>query len=468
MNLSPAAERIFTLFADAGHEVYLVGGTVRDRLAGFQATEEELDFAAPTLPDETERILRRGGLRTFAVGKRYGTIGAIIDDLTVEVTTFRCEEKYATGSRHPEVTYGGTIETDLARRDFTMNALALARDGTLVDPFNGVDAIHARRIEVPGEVEPTMRDDPLRLLRLARFIAQLGFQPTPELARGAEQFAFLITSVSRERWRQEMDKLLVGDNVADGLEFLMRTRLLAFMMPELIPMRGSRQRDRFHHKDVWEHTKQTLAQALPIAKVRWALLFHDCGKPYVMTVEDGETHFFYHEVVSNIIANSVMSRLRFPKEQRRSIAKLVSNHMRPNSYDGSWNDSAVRRLRRDMGEDWEDMLAMSRADITSRRAKVVKRSVQRLEDLARRADEIEEAEGQAPILPKGLGTAIMEMFGLAEGPAIGKALAYLRAEVDAGRLRSSREIPYYVEALRSDYTPFAEIEVPDREHHSAR
>lgn len=454
MELPKFATHILRLFADAGHDVYLVGGTVRDLLRG-SALQPDLDFATPTPPEETERILRGDGFKPFAPGRRFGTISVRTNGLTAEITTFRCNERYRSGSRHPKVTFGGAIEEDLQRRDFTMNAVALARDGTLVDPYDGVGAIKAKRIAVPGDIETTLRDDPLRLLRLARFVSQLGFHPTQELAEATHDLAFLITSVSRERWKRELEKLLVGDGVAEGLEFLLQSNLLTFMMPELSVMKGAEQRSRHHYKDVWEHTKQTLQQAPPLPNVRWGLLFHDCGKPYTKSVRQGEVHFFHHEVVSNVLANSIMSRLRFSKEQRATVSKLVANHMRPNSYDPSWNDSAVRRLRRDMGDTWPEMLAMARADITSRRPNVVKRCVMRLEDLTDRAATIAATEARAHVLPKGLGTAIMERWSIPAGPEVGAALTHLRTAIDAGELEPGQDIAYYLAALRDGYTPLS-------------
>lgn len=456
MKVSPSAACIFDLFAEAGHEVYLVGGAVRDLLCGGEA-RPDLDFATPTLPEDTERILQRGGYKTYAPGRRFGTIAATANGATVEVTTFRCEEQYAPGSRHPEVRYGGTITEDLARRDFTMNAIAMGADGNLVDPYDGSGAIRSRRIAVPGDIESTMRDDPLRLLRLARFIAQLEFRPTRRLADAARDLAFLITSVSRERWKRELDKLLVGVGVASALDFLMESRLLTFMLPELTPMRGFEQRDRHHHKDVWEHTKQTLTQAIPDVNVRWALLFHDCGKPYTKSVINGEVHFFYHEVVSSTLANSMMRRFRFSREQRQTVAKLVANHMRPNSYDPEWKDSAVRRLQRDIGEHWDAMLAMSKADITSRRPGTVKRSLRRLEELSTRAQTLTDAAAAPSILPKGLGHAIMSAWQLSEGPAVGRAMRYLHEEIDADRLQPGQPISYYVEYLHAGEGPLPQV-----------
>ncbi len=454
MELPKFATQLLRLFADAGHEAYLVGGTVRDLLRGATLAPD-LDFATPTLPEDTERILRGAGFKPFAPGRRYGTISVRANGLTAEITTFRCHERYRAGSRHPKVAFGGAIEEDLRRRDFTMNAIALDRHGTFVDPFNGRAAIEAKRIEVPGDIEATLRDDPLRLLRLARFVSQLGFYPTPTLAQAAGELAFLITSVSRERWKRELEKLLVGDGVGAGLEFLLQANLLTFMMPELTLMKGSDQRSKHHYKDVWEHTKQTLQQAPPLPNVRWGLLFHDCGKPYTKTVRGGEVHFFYHEVVSNIISNSIMSRLRFSKEQRATVSKLVANHMRPNSYDPSWSDSAVRRLRRDMADTWPEMVAMARADITSRRPNVVKRCVSRLEDLVARAETIGMADARTRVLPKGLGTAIMHEWTLPAGPEIGSAMTYLRDGIDAGQLEPGEEIAYYLAALRAGYAPLA-------------
>lgn len=454
MQLPDLVTQIFRLFADAGHTVYLVGGTVRDVVRGAPL-DPDYDFATPTPPEETERVLRGAGHKPYAPGRRFGTVCVRIEGVTVEITTYRCHEAYQEGSRHPKVEFGHSIEEDLARRDFTMNAIAMGADGVVVDPFDGMAAIREGRIVVPGDIETALRDDPLRLLRLARFIAKLGFTPTRRLASMATEMAFLITSVSRERWKRELDKLLVGEHVGAGLEFLLRAHLLTFMMPELTTMHGMGQGSKLHHKDVWEHTKQTLSQSPPLVNIRWALLFHDCGKPYTKSESDGEVHFYHHEIVSSILANSIMSRLRFSKEQRSIVSRLVTQHMRPNSYVPSWSDSAVRRLRRDLGPLWDDMLQMARADITSRRPNVVRRCVSRLDQLAERAATLEEVEARSRILPKGLGTAIMEEWNLSAGPDIGAALKYLRDAIDEGDLEPGQEIAYYVEALQADYPALA-------------
>ena len=230
--------KVFDIFEHEGIEVYLVGGTVREILRGFTQGLNDFDFATPTSVEETGRILRKAGMRPIPIGKAFGTVATIIDGVRADITTFRCREEYQSGSRHPQVDFGGTIEDDLQRRDFCMNAIAMTRSGELIDPYDGAKDIQNKRISVPGDPARIFSDDPLRLLRAARFISQLGYTVVPSVKKTARKMAFLITAVSRERWKMEMDRLLMGDHVHKGLEYLLESDLLTFMMPEMTVLKG--------------------------------------------------------------------------------------------------------------------------------------------------------------------------------------------------------------------------------------
>jgi poly(A) polymerase len=444
----PAQVRpIFEAFEREGVEVYLVGGTVREILRGFTEELNDFDFATPTSAEDTARILRKAGIRPIPIGVQFGTIGAHLGEIRADITSFRRGEEYQPRSRHPQVDFGGSIEEDLQRRDFCMNAIAMTKSGELIDPYDGMKDILNRHISVPRDPEKTFSDDPLRLLRAARFVSQLGFTVVPSTKRVARKMAFLITTVSRERWKMEMDKLLMGDDVHRGLEYMMETNLLNFMMPEVTVLRGFNQTDQYHHKDVWEHTKRALKASVKQIDVRWSLLFHDIGKPYTKSVQNGQVHFYHHELVGEMLARSLMFRLRFSNEQRKKISLLIFNHMRPNMYDDEWNDSAVRRLARDLKGHIFDLINVSRADITSQRPETVRRGLERLQKLEQRVKDVMEEEAKQPLLPKGMGNKIMEHFGIKEGPEVGQYMKKLHQAIDQGTLEAGREYEYYLSYL---------------------
>lgn len=439
--------RVFEIFEREGARVYLVGGTVREILRGRVENLNDFDFATPTSADETSKILRKARIRPIPLGKDFGTIGAILEETKVDITTFRRSEEYKSRSRHPRVEFGGTIEEDLQRRDFCMNAIAMTSTGETIDPFDGAGDIEKERISVPADPAKIFGDDPLRLLRAARFVSQLGYTVDPKVAAVARKTAFTITSVSRERWKMEMDKLLMGDDVDRGLQYLYDSDLLSFMMPELTVLEGFAQNDEYHHKDVWEHTKRALKASAARPDVRWALLFHDIGKPYTKTIESGRVHFYHHEVVGEIIARSIMFRLRFSNEQRKKVSTLIFNHMRPNMYGDDWNDSAVRRLAKNLRGHVFDLIDLSRADITSMRPETVRRGLERLDGLKERVERVLAEDGKKPPLPKGMGGAIMERFGIGEGPEVGAHVASLNKAIDEGELDAGQEFEYYLEFL---------------------
>lgn len=441
------AQKIFDAFEREGVQVYLVGGTVREILRGCAEGLNDFDFATPTSAEESARILKKAGIRPIPVGMAFGTVGASFEGIIADITTFRRSEEYKPRSRHPQVDFGGTIEEDLQRRDFCMNAIAMTRSGEIIDPYDGLQDIKRKRISVPGNAEKIFGDDPLRLLRAARFVSQLGYSVVPSLQKTARKMAFLITAVSRERWKMEMDKLLMGDNVHRALDYMLESDLLTFMMPEVTVLKGFDQTDEHHHKDVWEHTKRALKNSVKQLDVRWALLFHDLGKPYTKSVANGQVHFYHHEVVGETLARSIMFRLRFSNEQRKKVSSLIFNHMRPNMYDDDWNDSAVRRLARDMHGHIFDLINLSRADITSMRPETVRRGLARLDKLHERVQRVLEEDTKAPPLPKGLGNAIMERFRIKEGPQVGAYMKRLLEAIDQGRLEPGRDYEYYLEFL---------------------
>jgi len=436
----PLVVRLFRLFREAGKELYLVGGAVRDYRSGTPLAELcDLDFATNALPRESARILRGGRLPVFTVGSRFGTVGTVVEEdgfrREVQVTTYR-GEVYANGSRKPQVSFGNDLTADLARRDFSINAMAMAADLSLIDPHGGEADLRARRLRTVGPPQVIFREDPLRTLRAARFIATLGFEPDPDLVAGARALAAEILIVSRERWLIEMNKLLVGEHVEAALAFLARTQVLAHLLPPLQRVvEFKADQGRYHHKALWPHTLAVVAQSPPRLPVRWAALLHDAGKVTTRSVDPaGEVHFFGHETVGAGIVDEVARRFRFDQALHRRVRTLVLLHQRPALYEPEWTDGAVRRLIRDAGEAFEDLLDLSRADVTSHRPGVREGVLARLAELQARAARLIAEEGRGPLLPKFLGNAIMERYGLAPGPKVGELRDRLEQAVLDGLL----------------------------------
>lgn len=447
-------EGLFEIFGKAGKQLYLVGGAVRDLVRGIAVAElEDLDFATDARPEETAAILRKSGLPAIGVGRAFGTIGTLLRDAgrvrPVQITTFRAEV-YANGSRRPRVTYGESLEADLGRRDFSINAMAMDVRHRLIDPYGGQADLEMRFLRVVGDPPVIFREDPLRMLRAARFIATLGMVPDPTIIEATRAMAAEILVMAPERWLQEMNRLLVGPAVEDGLIFLADSGLLHHLLPEaqamvdFVPEMG-----RYHHKALWPHTLQVVMQAPARVAVRWAALLHDAGKVYTRTVDaGGEVHFFGHEEVGADLALAVARRFRFDLALTRRLRALVAMHQRPTSYTPSWTDGAVRRFAREAGEILEDLLDLNRADITShhpaRRGAILARHA----ELRHRIAACAAAEAaRVPLLPAGIGRAIMQHFGLPPGPAIGRMKARLEEAILDGRLGRNRPPDEYLAYL---------------------
>ncbi len=445
--------RLYDLFQRAGQELYLVGGAVRDHLRGV-ALEDlfDLDFATNALPAESARILREGGLPVFMVGSRFGTVGTILAGeekrREVQVTTFR-GEVYINGSRKPRVTFSKDLSADLARRDFSINAMAMTADRRLVDPYGGKLDLEQGILRTVGEPRTIFREDPLRTLRAARFISTLGMRPEPEVTEAVRELAAEILTVSRERWLLEMNRLLVGSGVESALGFLADTGLLGHLLPEaqaMVEFQSSQ--GRYHHKALWPHTVAVVGQAPPRVAVRWAALLHDAGKVTTRSVDAaGEVHFHGHEAMSAVLVEAVARRFRFDRALGHRVHTLVLMHQRPALYDDTWTDAAVRRLIRDAGEVLGDLLDLSRADVTSHRPGVREKVLARLAELQARIGELIRIEGEGPLLPKGLGREIMSRFGIEAGPQVGEIKGRLEQAVLDGILPRNAPIDAYREFL---------------------
>ena len=370
--------RLAAVFAAAGHELFLVGGIVRDILNGTRPPQD-LDFATSAAPVETKRIgLAAGAAAVYDVGERFGTIGLVFavpdtEPINAEVTTYR-REHYPDATRFPAVQLGGTLAEDLARRDFTVNAMAAdAGSGRLVDPFDGQADLHQGVLRAVGDPDERFAEDPLRLLRAARFVAQLGFGIHPATKAAMVRNAVSLGRISQERVFAELTKLLLGeeDYPRYGLEELRATGLLPVAMPELAPLAAEADGGRpsgLREKDLWDHTTRVVVQAPRRPVVRWAALLHDAAKPLTRTVDAlGEVHFFGHERRGSDLARKLLRRLKADRATQDAVARLVELHARPAAYEPDWTDSAVRRLALEAGDVWADLLDLAAADVTSGR-----------------------------------------------------------------------------------------------------
>jgi poly(A) polymerase len=423
--------------------LYLVGGIVRDVLLG-RAMLADLDFATSAAPPRTRELLESAGATSvYLIGERFGTIGAIFDDdpdrLRVEVTTYR-RETYPDEHRFPDVAFDATLIDDLARRDFTMNALAIdARSGEMIDPWDGEADIAQSLLRAVGNPSERFAEDPLRLLRAARFVSQLGFRLDWRTEQAMAHQATSLARISRERILAELTLLMLGEYVDHGLEALRRTRLLHVALPEIEPLAAEAEANLAprlgREKDLWDHTMQVVRQAPPRAPVRWAALLHDAGKPLTRTVGlDGEVHFFGHERVGAELADRALGRLNADRALRSSVRTLVALHGRPAAYDASWTDSAVRRLALDSGDAWDDLLDLAAADVTSGREQKRMAASRRVSGLRTRFLHLQEQMELARLESPLDGNDLMRIFDRPPGPWIKEVKNHLRELVIDGEL----------------------------------
>lgn len=417
-------------FGAAGYMLYLVGGTVRDTIAGrpdgSDALDEDVDIDLTTdaLPDEIERLVEGWASATWLAGKRFGTIGAFRRRRRFEITTHRAEA-YLPDSRKPEVIFGHDIEVDLSRRDFTINAMALRLpDLELVDPYNGIDDLAQRRLRTPLAPVDSFSDDPLRMLRAARFLTGYRLEAEPDLVAAIEQLHTRLQIVSPERIREEFDKLIVLPDPTVGLWFLVHTGLSEEFLPELTAL--ELEQDPIHrHKDVLAHTIAVVAKTRPDRILRLSALFHDVGKPRTRAYGPNGVSFHHHDVVGARITRQRMQAMKYANDDIAAVCKLVELHLRFHTYAMGWTDSALRRYARDAGDLLERLNQLTRADCTTRNERKVRELEERMDELERRLAELNEREALGAIRPELDGEQVMAELGLQPGKDVGQALAFL-------------------------------------------
>jgi poly(A) polymerase len=430
--IGPVIGELGELFEAAGHELALVGGPVRDAMLGRQ--HNDLDFATSARPPEIERLLDGWADATWDIGRAFGTIGSRKGPFQVEITTYRSDQ-YDVSSRKPTVDFGDTLEGDLGRRDFTVNAMAVrVPSREFVDPYGGVLDLGQGLLRTPGRPEDSFSDDPLRMMRAARFAAQLGFEVDPAVVEAMTEMARRIEIISAERVRDELVKLVLAPHPRRGLTLLVETGLAALVLPELPAL--VLERDEHHrHKDVYQHTLTVLEQSIdlegrlggPDFVSRFAALMHDVGKPRTRRfLPDGSVTFHHHDVVGAKLTRKRMQALKFPGETTDAVSKLVELHLRFHGYgDGQWTDSAVRRYVRDAGDQLERLHVLTRADCTTRNERKAERLRRTYDDLEARIERLAAEEELAAIRPDLDGRQIMEILGIPEGRDVGAAYRFL-------------------------------------------
>ncbi len=431
---APMLRELGSLFDAAGHELYLVGGSVRDALLG--RLSPDLDFTTDARPEQVQEIVRRWADAVWETGIEFGTVGVGKGEHRLEITTFRADT-YDQVSRNPEVRFGDRLDDDLVRRDFTVNAMAVrvtpTGPGEFLDPLGGLAALRERVLDTPAPPSVSFGDDPLRMLRAARFVSQLGFAVTPRVRGAIEEMATQLGRISAERVAAELDKLLLGNDPVAGIDLLVETGMGEVVLPEVGGMRMAI--DEHHqHKDVYQHSLTVLRQAIgledegPDLVLRWAALLHDIGKPVTRRHEpDGGVSFHHHEVVGAKMVRKRMRALKYSKQMIDDVSQLVFLHLRFHGYgDGKWTDSAVRRYVTDAGPLLPRLHKLVRADCTTRNKRRAARLQASYDQLEARIVELAAQEDLDRIRPDLDGNQIMQLLDIPAGPEVGEAWRYLK------------------------------------------
>ena len=431
---APAATDLAKQFKAAGFKLALVGGPVRDAILGRLGND--LDFTTDALPKQSEKILEKWADSVWDIGAAFGTVAGKKGEITVEVTTYR-SESYDPSSRKPDVEFGKSIEADLARRDFTINAMALeltTEQPTFIDLFNGVTDLQNKIIKTPGKPEDSFTDDPLRMMRAARFMSQLDFAVDPAIITAIKNMSSRLEIISAERIRDEFTKIILSSAPRIGITLLVETGLADYFLPE-VPKLKLEIDEHHHHKDVYEHSLTVLEQAIgleqrlggPNLTLRLAALLHDIGKPKTkQLIPGGGVSFHHHEVVGARMCKERLKKLRFDNHLINDVAKLTFLHLRFHGYgSGEWTDSAVRRYVRDAGELLTHLHLLTRADCTTRNKKKADGLAKTYDQLEKRIEDLMAQEELNKIRPDLTGDEIMQILGIKPSPTVGKAYEFL-------------------------------------------
>ena len=431
---APAATDLAKQFKAAGFKLALVGGPVRDAILGRLGND--LDFTTDALPKQSEKILEKWADSVWDIGAAFGTVAGKKDEITVEVTTYR-SESYDPSSRKPDVEFGKSLEADLARRDFTINAMALeltTEQPTFIDLFNGVTDLQNKLIKTPGKPEDSFTDDPLRMMRAARFMSQLNFAVDPGIIAAIKNMSSRLEIISAERIRDEFTKIILSPAPRIGITLLVETGLADYFLPE-VPKLKLEIDEHHHHKDVYEHSLTVLEQAIgleqrlggPNLTLRLAALLHDIGKPKTkQLIPGGGVSFHHHEVVGARMCKERLKKLRFDNHLINDVAKLTFLHLRFHGYgSGEWTDSAVRRYVRDAGELLTHLHLLTRADCTTRNKKKADGLAKTYDQLEKRIEDLMAQEELNKIRPDLTGDEIMQILGIKPSPIVGKAYEFL-------------------------------------------
>ena len=439
--IPPVADEFGQRLAEAGHECWLVGGSVRDLLLGKDASTPDLDFATSATPEQVLDAVKGWAEGTWEQGVAFGTVGLMRHGERLEVTTFRTEA-YDAESRKPDVAYGSSIEQDLSRRDFTVNAMAVSvPDHVFIDLFGGLRDLAAGYLRTPVSPEQSFDDDPLRMMRAARFVSQLGFRPVIDVVEAMEAMAARLEIVSPERVREELNRLVLGEDPAHGIELLVETGLCDYVLPEVPRMQMAI--DPIHqHKDVLVHSLAVMKNAIrqelaydpevegsgPDLVLRMSALLHDIGKPDTRKFESGgRVSFHHHEVRGARMAEKRLKALRYDKQFIKDVSLLIELHLRFHGYSGGeWTDSAVRRYVTDAGDQLERLHRLVRSDCTTRNKSKAQGLAAAYDEFEHRIRHLQEQEDLRSVRPDLDGTAIMELLGLPPGPLVGKAWRFLK------------------------------------------
>ena len=412
----PFLKELSNLYAKNGFQIYLVGGAVRDGILGIET--KDFDFTTNASSEDSIKMLNKNEYKTTEIGRAFGTIETTVGDYSIHITTYR-EDKYNKDSRKPEIKTSGELETDLSRRDFTVNAIAYdINNSEIIDPHGGLKDLSEGLIRTPDTADISFSDDPLRMLRACRFVSTHGFTPNNELFKAISKNVERIEIVSTERIRDEFTKLLTGKEPSLGLKAFVESGLSELIMPELNELKIEVD-PKHHHKDVYEHTMVVLDRVSPTLVSRMSALLHDIGKPKTKGIENGKVHFRHHEVVGAKMSKKILKRLKYDNETIKKVSLLVENHLRPHTFKMGWTDSAVRRYIIDAGGLLEELNDLVRADITTKNKAKYEEINKYLDEMEERIREVAEKEELSKLRPPISGDEIMDMFDLEPGPSVG-------------------------------------------------